>query len=199
MESDLDALMRDAARLSLITFPRGAQEWKMEFRNRVKKKLIFVKGSELRPHLKNPRLHPDSQVNAVRGVLEEVGIAGVLLVYRAGDGMLTLIDGECRSSNFAECTWPCVELDVSDVEAEYLLATHDPLAALAETDVTALQALLAGIDTESPDLRAMFDQMLGVEHERGDGDGTEFKEFTEECAQNVEHIECPNCGHRWPK
>ncbi|MBI5092289.1 MAG: ParB N-terminal domain-containing protein [Candidatus Hydrogenedentes bacterium] len=164
-------------------------------------KLIRVKGTELRPHPKNPRRHPQNQVSALRGVLEEVGIAGALLVYKANDGILTIIDGECRSKYFADEKWPCLLLDVTDEEADYLLATHDPLAALAGTDAAALQALLETIAPENAAVTAMLAEIAkasGVVVNDVPPDVT-FPEIDETCANEVKYVTCPNCGHQWPK
>ncbi|HKB37339.1 MAG TPA: hypothetical protein VKD72_12890, partial [Gemmataceae bacterium] len=46
----------------------------------------------------NPRRHPQAQRDALRGVLEQVGIAVALVAYASGrnGGKLTLIDGHLR-------------------------------------------------------------------------------------------------------
>jgi len=36
---------------------------------------------------------------------------------------------------------------------------------------------------------------LGINNEPA----PEFKEYDESVADDVEFIECPNCGHKWPK
>jgi hypothetical protein len=85
-----------------------------------------------------------------------VGIAGVLLTYRSArnGGQLTLIDGELRSTSYPETLWPCAILDVTDAEADLLLATQDPLAALAEYSRPEVErALYAGIDTANQALQ----------------------------------------------
>lgn len=135
-----------------------SEVWKVEVKNRVKE-LRYFKGGELRPHPKNPRRHPDSQVNALRGVLEEKGIAGVLMVYLAGDGVWTIIDGECRGTNFQDVQWPCVVLDVNDQEAEYLLATHDTIAGLAYLDPETLSALLAGVTSDAGAVQELLTEL----------------------------------------
>ena len=156
-DEQLDQLLTDAKRLGLYMCPTG-KAYMSEIRSRVRE-LIHVRGGDIRPHPKNPRRHPTAQVNAIRGVLDEMGIAGVLLVYVAGDGILTLIDGECRQSNFTELTWPCVVLDVTDQEAEYLLLTHDAIAGLADVDKDALAELLASVETSSESVGALMKQM----------------------------------------
>jgi hypothetical protein len=116
-----------------------------------------VPARELLDHDGNPRRHPQAQRDALRGVLEQVGIAAALIAYHSErqGGKLTLIDGHLRKQDF-DLDWPTLALDVTDEEADLLLATHDPLAALAEYDRPKLDALLAGVRARSPALLGML-------------------------------------------
>jgi hypothetical protein len=51
-------------------------------------------------------------------------------------------------------------LDVSEEEANKILATHDPLAALAGVDRDALESLHDGVTTESTALQSVLDDLL---------------------------------------
>jgi len=123
----------------------------MTIRDRIKS-LRRVKASELLPNPANWRTHPEAQQNALRGILEEVGIADAILVRETPDG-LQIIDGHLRADLDPEVKWPCLILDVDDAEAAKLLATFDPLAAMAEADAAKLDALLREIDTGSEALQ----------------------------------------------
>ncbi len=123
----------------------------MEIKNRVTA-LEHVKGSDLRPHPKNPRMHPDGQIKALGGILEQVGISGALIAYRAGDGVLTLIDGHCRGEHWQDVEWPVLVLDVTDEEANLILATHDPITGMAHVDEAKMQRLLDSVEIECADL-----------------------------------------------
>jgi hypothetical protein len=105
----------------------------------------------------NPRRHPQAQRDALRGVLEQVGIAAALTAYHSerNGGKLTLIDGHLRKQDF-DLDWPVLVLDVTDAEADLLLATHDPLAALAEYDKPKLDGLLQEVRAKSPAVVAML-------------------------------------------
>ena len=118
-----------------------------DYRNRILG-LEYVNSRDLDAHPGNWRDHPKPQVEALRGVLAEVGIAGALLAYRSdrNGGKLTTIDGHLRK-DAAPQEWPVLVLDVDDAEADYILATHDPLAAMAQADAAALDALLASVNT----------------------------------------------------
>ena len=115
-----------------------------------------VKASELRPNPRNWRTHPAAQQDALRGVLAEVGYAAALLVRVAEEGTLEIIDGHLRAEITPEQAVPVLVLDVTDAEAAKLLATLDPLAALAEADGSKLRDLLGVVQTENPAVAQML-------------------------------------------
>lgn len=121
-----------------------------------------VKARDLEPHPRNWRLHPKAQSAALKGILEEVGVAGALLAYER-DGKLTVIDGHLRKDTAPDHEWPVVVLDVTDEEADYLLATHDPLAAMAQPDQDKLLDLLASVDTQSQAVKDMLEALANGE------------------------------------
>ena len=118
---------------------------------------------DLLDHDGNPRRHPQAQRDALRGVLEQVGVAGALTAYHSqrNGGKLTLIDGHLRKQDH-DLDWPTLILDVDDAEADLLLATHDPLAALAEYDKPKLQALLQEVRAKSPAVVAMLKDLAAT-------------------------------------
>jgi ParB-like chromosome segregation protein Spo0J len=131
----------------------------MKIRDRIKD-LRRVPASQLRPNPKNWRVHPQSQQDALRGVLAEIGYADALLVRELPDGSLELIDGHLRAETTPDQEVPVLVLDVDDQEAAKLLALLDPLAGLAETNEDALAELLAGVETESEAVQKVLDELL---------------------------------------
>jgi hypothetical protein len=129
----------------------------MKLRDRIKE-LRRVKASEILPNPANWRTHPKAQQDAMRGILAEVGIADALLVCETPAG-LQLIDGHLRADVAPDSEWPVLVLDVDDREAAKLLATVDPLAAMAETDPAKLDELLRQIDTDSIALQQMLAEL----------------------------------------
>lgn len=127
----------------------------MNIRNRVKE-LRHVPASDLRPNPKNWRTHPTSQQDALRGILAEVGMADAVLARELPDGSLMLIDGHLRAATLADATVPVLVLDVTEAEADKLLATLDPLAAMAASDAAKLDALLRTVDTGSEALQQLI-------------------------------------------
>jgi hypothetical protein len=121
-----------------------------------------VPARELRPNPKNWRLHPQSQQDTLRGVLSEIGYADALLARELPDGSLELIDGHMRAETTPDMEVPVLVLDVSEAEADKLLALGDPLGAMAETDEERLSALLAGVQTESAAVQAALDALASA-------------------------------------
>ena len=129
----------------------------MQVRDRVKE-LRRVRAGDLLPNPKNWRRHPQAQADALRGALAEIGYADALLVRETPDG-LQLIDGHLRAETTPEMEVPVLVLDVDEAEADKLLATLDPLAAMAVPDAAALEALLAEVTVSSEALQAMLDDL----------------------------------------
>ena len=127
----------------------------MNIRNRVRE-LRTVKAAELTPNPRNWRTHPKGQQDALRGILAEVGYADALLARELPDGSLMLVDGHLRAETTPDQEVPVLVLDISEAEADKLLLSLDPLAALAETNAVALDALLREVDTGSEGLQQMY-------------------------------------------
>ena len=120
----------------------------MYIRDRIKD-FRRVPAHSLHPHPKNWRVHNDRQRNVLKGILSEIGYADALLVRELPDGSLQLLDGHLRAETTPNQKVPILVLDLNDAEADKLLVTLDPLAALADTDQTMLDNLLAQIETEN--------------------------------------------------
>lgn len=134
----------------------------MNIRNRVKE-LRHVPASQLQPNPKNWRTHPEGQANALRGILAEIGIAGAVLAYETPEGGLMLIDGHLRAETLGNADVPVLVLDVTEEEAAVLLATIDPLAAMAEADAGKLDALLQEVQSSSEAVQQMLAELATQE------------------------------------
>ncbi|MEQ8849085.1 ParB N-terminal domain-containing protein [Botrimarina sp.] len=130
----------------------------MKVRDRVKQ-LRRVRASELVPHPKNWRSHPRFQQDVLRDLLREVGVADALLARELPDGRLQLVDGHLRAALSPSATVPVLVLDLDEAEAEKVLLTHDPLAALAVADEARLTELLAGVETRSAPIRELLGKL----------------------------------------
>jgi ParB-like chromosome segregation protein Spo0J len=127
----------------------------MNIRNRVKS-LRMVPASDLRPNPRNWRTHPKAQADALRGVLAEVGLADACLARELPDGSLMLIDGHLRAETLGDGEVPVLILDVNEDEADKILATLDPLAAMADSDAAKFEELLHTVNTSSQALQELI-------------------------------------------
>ena len=132
----------------------------MKIRDRIVE-LRRVKASELLPNPRNWRTHPKGQQDALKGVLAEVGYADALLAREVEGGSLMLIDGHLRAETTPDQEVPVLVLDVNEDEADKILATLDPLAAMAEASAEKLEELLGDVKTNSEAVDAMLSGMLG--------------------------------------
>jgi len=123
--------------------------------NRIKEH-VKVKASELVPHPCNFRKHPSEQRQALAASYEEIGFARSLLGYRLPDGRIQLIDGHLRAEFDPEMEVTVEVLDVTEEEANKLLLTVDPLAALAQTDEEVHQQLQDMVQTSSDALQDLW-------------------------------------------
>jgi len=128
------------------------------FKDRIKE-LRRVPARELLPHAQNWRRHSTSQRQALTAVLKDIGWADAVLAYQTTDG-LRLIDGHLRADISPDAMVPVLVLDVDDQEALKLLATHDPLAAMAETDADMLRQVLEAAQLEDEALKRMLDDYV---------------------------------------
>jgi ParB-like chromosome segregation protein Spo0J len=149
----------------------------MKIRDRIKE-LRRVKASELHPNPKNWRTHPKQQLDAIRGILAEVGFAGAELARELPDGSLQLIDGHARAEIAGDAEIPVLVLDVTESEADKILATYDPIGAMAEADAVRLEELLRDVQTGNEALADMLAE-LAEQNDLFDVDATEPPELAD--------------------
>lgn len=167
----------------------------MEIRDRIKE-FKRVPASELIPNPKNWRRHSEYQSQALQGMLTEVGYADAVIAYETKDG-LQLIDGHLRVETTPDTLIPVIVTDLNEEEADKVLATLDPLSALASTDSIALADLLKDLSFDDSTVMDML-QTITAESET---DMTrlwdapdEFQTFDEDIATDYQ---CPSCHYEW--
>lgn len=126
----------------------------MMIKDRIKE-LRRVPAAELLPNPKNWRTHPAAQQDALRGVLADVGYADALIARETPDGLM-LVDGHLRAETTPDAVVPVLVLDINEAEADLMLATLDPLAAMAGRDDERLTALLATVTSENDTINALL-------------------------------------------
>ena len=101
-----------------------------------------VKASDLRPNPKNWRTHPQEQRDGLQTMLERVGYADAVIARETPQGLM-LVDGHLRTEESdPDAMIPTLIVDLTEDEADLVLSTLDPLAAMAGTDVDAFASLL---------------------------------------------------------
>lgn len=159
-------------------------------------RLEYRSPKELAENPRNWRRHPDSQIAALTDVISEVGWAGAcLLNERTG----RLIDGHARQKvaiqQGAELV-PVLIGDWSEEDEAKILATLDPLAAMAEADSAALESILREIQTGSESLASMIDKLAqdnGIVPPNFEPASIDEQGRLDEKAKTI----CPNCGHEF--
>lgn len=112
--------------------------------------------TQLLANPRNWRRHPVPQRKALRGSLSTVGwVQQVMVNQRTG----FVVDGHARIEEAitnGEPTVPVLYVDLSEDEEALVLATLDPIGALAESDTKALAELLAEISTSDKGLQDLL-------------------------------------------
>lgn len=112
----------------------------------------------------NYRRHPEEQRDAVRKMLGQVGwVTEVIQNVRTGN----LIDGQARIEEALrqdpQQMIPFTDVDLSPEEEKAVLATLDPMTALAETDTDTLNLLIEQTIADMPDLEELLQSLHNEE------------------------------------
>ena len=108
----------------------------------------------------NWRTHTQTQRHALSSVLNEVGLVQSVVVNTTTG---RLVDGHLRvelAKAQGQPTIPVVYVELSEDEERIILATLDPIGAMAEADREKLGELLQGI--ESPELAGLLEAVARV-------------------------------------
>lgn len=142
---------------------------------------------------KNWRIHSKPQQDALRGVLHEVGVVQDVLVNRTTG---FVVDGHLRVA-LALADWqpsiPVTYVELTEAEENLVLATFDPIAALAGADRVQLDSLLREVSTDEVALQALLAEVAanaGIAPDFAPV-GMDEQGRLDEKAQ----VTCPACGH----
>ena len=153
-----------------------------------------VPANTIKPNPWNWRMHPQAQRDALAEIVEEIGFASALIARETPDG-LELVDGHLRQDMFGDELVPVLIVDMTEEEVRRLLATLDPIGAMAQTDVIALTALLDTLDVSGEATTAMLEDLVQIpEMPEEPEPPSEFPEYSDDLA--TEYC-CPACGHEW--
>lgn len=118
-----------------------------------------VAPGELVPNPRNWRSHPAEQQRALAGALGEVGWVAQVLVNRTTGHV---VDGHLRvelAIAKGEPTVPVSYVELSEQEELLVLATLDPLAAMAAAEKDALESLLARLTPDDEALASLLAEL----------------------------------------
>jgi ParB-like chromosome segregation protein Spo0J len=165
----------------------------MNIRDRIVE-LRRVPANTIRPSPLNWRTHSKEQGDALRGLLSDVGFAGAILARVLADGSLEAIDGHLRIETMGADEVPVLVTDLDEAEAKLVLATFDPIGAMAGTNKETLDALLREVET-------INDSVIGLLAELAQDSGIvpvpdDNKPIDEAAMMDTEN-ECPKCGFKW--
>jgi DNA modification methylase len=136
---------------------RPAREW----RNRIVGH-SDVPPTDLVPNPRNWRTHPEEQRRALSGALAEVGWVAEVIVNRASG---RVVDGHLRvdlALARREFSVPVTYVELSDDEERVVLASLDPIGAMADAEALALESLLADLEPADADLRRFLGELAGA-------------------------------------
>jgi metal-sulfur cluster biosynthetic enzyme len=175
------------------------------WRNRIVRMGLIRAGDAL-ANEQNWRVHPQAQQNALAGALNEVGwVTGVIVNLRSSEewgrdqGVETIVDGHARigeALRVSEDTEvPVIYVDLSPSEERLVLATFDPLSAMAIPDRAQLESLLQEVQTGDAAVMAMLSELAEANGITPDRQSPEdFPEYGEDLACDYR---CPKCGYEW--
>jgi hypothetical protein len=140
----------------------------------------------------NWRVHPGEQQRALTSLLEKVGwVQRVMVNQRTGH----VVDGHLRVhlalAKGEDTLVPVVYVDLSAAEEREVLATFDPLSAMAVADKDQLASLLQEVFESSRDLSELLGQ-IAKQHKV---DSRDFGEREASAPYVMVPCVCPTCGY----
>lgn len=107
----------------------------------------------------NWRKHPKNQIEALEGLLKQVGWVQRIIVNKSTGHV---VDGHARvelALRRNEERVPVVYVELSDAEERLVLAALDPIGGLATTDAEKLDELLQDVRAQDESLQALLDDL----------------------------------------
>ena len=150
--------------------------------------------NKLRPHPKNPRIHPDSAIDKLERSIKEFGWTNPVLV--SSDGYVLAGHARLKAAKQAGLTEvPVIQLPLEGAKAEAYLIADNKIQEETIWDTPALKDLLQELDTGDFNIEATgFDlqeiEDLMTQFHPLDLDDGQMDEDGKQC----ETYRCPKCG-----
>jgi nitrate reductase alpha subunit len=145
---------------------------------------------------KNWRIHPKAQQDALAGVLDEVGWVAEVIVNRTTGHV---VDGHLRvgiALSRNEPVIPVRYVDLTEAEEALVLATIDPISAMASVDKEQLASLLHDVESATPAISEMLTDLAN----RYGAISPEFESVGIDEQGRLDQkaaVICPNCSHEF--
>lgn len=126
-----------------------------------------VEADQLLANPANWRIHPKAQQDALTGVLDDVGWVQEIIVNKTTGHV---VDGHMRvevAITRGESV-PVKYVELTEAEELLILATIDPISAMAATDAAQLESLLQSVNSDSAAVQAMLAKLAedsGLDYE----------------------------------
>lgn len=145
----------------------------------------------------NWRVHPQAQQAALKGVLDEVGWVQNVLVNRTTGHV---IDGHLRIAlalRHGAPTVPVTYVELSEAEEQEILATLDPLSAMAVADKEKLDQLLREVQSGESAVQQMLADLAKQSGLYGATEGAEPPEPQVDKAEELRQKWATGMGQLW--
>lgn len=152
---------------------------------------------KLVPNPRNPNKHPENQIDLGARIIKAHGWRWPIVVSKRS-GFITKGHGRLL---FAERMGVKeVPVDYQDYENEALewqdVIADNKLQEFAEPDLELIKDIMDSVEALEVELTGYdFDELVSY----SEPPDAEFREYDESIENEVEFIECPECGHKWPK
>ena len=170
---------------------------KEQWKNRVKG-ITEEDPEQLLANCKNWRIHPKNQQDALSGVLNDIGfVTGV--IQNDVSGML--IDGHLRCEiaiSKGQKLIPVIHVELSEAEEAEVLATFDPISAMAAADKEKLDDLLKSIQSDDEQVMKLLEE---IREENGitSSEAATPLDLSNASRYASDKITCPQCGFQIQK
>ena len=149
------------------------------------KELRWVRAADLNPDPRNWRVHSQEQRAVFRQMAAHLGLVNAVIAREDTTGNLVLVDGHLRQDELPpDHLMPVLVVDLDEHEAAEAMATLDPIAGLAGTDVESLNQLIDQFGADMQELMQGFANSLGL--------GDELADRTNETPSKSEPDEIPD-------
>ena len=147
-----------------------------------------VKISELKPHPKNPRVHPDSAIDKLVRSIKEFGWTNPILA--SADGYILAGHARLKAAEKAGISEvPVIYLPLEGQKAEAYMIADNRLQEETSWDYEMLANILNDIDAKGLDV-----QITGFDTSFIDDMSQAYNAYGDALEENQKTIICPECG-----